>query len=188
MLRKAPDAAPQIMAMIAHAFGVAATSTPTAQTQATRVTWTDYVAQTESHAKHGVTNTEKAHEHETRGLQPNSEPMNGMLDLFVEASGDSVVVRRARVFGVARPVLDALVDIDLARGVVPIRILLDDGAGVITRDEHGVIRASGWHREFGERAGGEAQLIARAEQIAVHACARTLKGWGISSIETNDQK
>ena len=188
LLRKAPDAAPQIMAMITRAFGVAVTSTPHAQTQATRTAWIDYVAQTRLGAEHGATNTEKAHEHETHGLQPNSEPMDGMLDLFVEVSGDNVVVRRARVFGVARPVLAALSDTDLTKGEFPIRILLHDGGGVITRDEHGVIRASGWRREFGEGSGREAQLIARAEQIAARVCGRTLKGWGISSIETNDEK
>ncbi len=187
LLRKAPDAAPHIMAIVARAFGVAVTSTQANQTQATRVAWTDYVAQTTLGAKHGATNTEKAHEHKTRGLQPNSEPMNGMLDLFVEASGDSVVVRRARVFGVARPVLEALVETNLTAGAFPIRILLEDGGGVITRDEHGVIRASGWHREFGEQAGGEAQFIARAEQIAARVCGQTLKGWGVTSIDSNDE-
>ncbi|HEU0036390.1 MAG TPA: hypothetical protein VFQ53_37515 [Kofleriaceae bacterium] len=93
-------------------------------------------------------------------------------------------VVRATMTGISQEVCDGLHETDLQRAMLPLKIILVDGAGKptaqITRDEVGRVRRVAfaeldevqWHRD--------------AESIVQHVCSRTLKAWGVAAIESDD--
>jgi hypothetical protein len=112
---------------------------------------------------------------------------DGLLDIRVTLTAGKPHVHGARVEGVSREVVERLLDADLANARIPMRITLN-GVGHITRDEAGRIRYSGFVPLDADMTSIEDELsqIRGAQRIADEVLSRSLKGWGVASIETDD--
>ncbi|MBV8762987.1 MAG: hypothetical protein JO257_37220, partial [Deltaproteobacteria bacterium] len=114
--------------------------------------------------------------------------IGGVLELRVDVSHDAPMVVGARINGVAKAVTARLLDVDLAARGVPVRIVLGNDYGVITRDEVGRVRYSGYlPLDRDSREGmNEVQQLRGAEHICTVVLSRSLRGWGLDTVETDD--
>jgi len=114
--------------------------------------------------------------------------IGGVLELRVNIGQGAPTVVEARIDGVAKAVTKRLLDISLAAQGVPVRIVLGNGYGVITRDEVGRVRYSGYLPLDRDSKEGmdEVQQLRGAERICSLVLSRSLRDWGLDAVETND--
>lgn len=114
--------------------------------------------------------------------------MTGLLDILVETAGDEIQVKGARMTGVSQLVADRLLAMSLTDARVPVRIVLGNELGFITRDEAGRIRYSGFLPLDADRKPGldETHHLRGAERIAKRVLAQPLTAWGVSRVTTDD--
>jgi len=113
---------------------------------------------------------------------------DGLLDILIEKRGDHLAVKGARMNGVSKLVADRLLRMSLVDARIPIRIVLQNDLGFITRDEAARIRYSGFmHLDPGAGPGfDEPQELRSAEDMVSVVLSRTLESWGIRAVQTDD--
>ncbi len=165
------------------------------QMQETTAQWLAYKARAslgvESASRHGsaVTVTKLSKTREFQKLHPPCT-VAGMVDIYVDRVGSSWRVTGARVNGVSSLVANRLLTANLRAARIPIRFVLVDGAGYVTRDEAGRVRYSGFLHldpDAGPGMPDEKNEIRTAEQVVDLVLGRTLASWGVKTIRTDDE-
>jgi hypothetical protein len=116
----------------------------------------------------------------------------GLLDIRVELADGKPHVKGAAIRGASRLLAGRLLRLDLRAEHVPVRIVIGDDSGFITRDEAGRVRYSG-HLHLDRDAAApapieERQELRTAQTIVDVVLGRTLAGWGIAAVEHDDAK
>jgi hypothetical protein len=113
----------------------------------------------------------------------------GLLDIHVRLTSGAPTVQSARLLGVSSYVANRVLEADLRATRTPVRIVIDDGKGFITRDEVGRVRYSGFIRLGPDGSAlDERQQHHAAQTIADTIVGRTLAGWNINRVITDDQQ
>jgi hypothetical protein len=110
----------------------------------------------------------------------------GMLRIVVEVNEQSLVVRSAKLHGISRVLIEQLASKLLVNSTMPIVVTARSriGDGTVTRDNHGVIRASGtWPIRKSEVE--EGNKVEAGRDLLERLLSRSLKDWGVT-IEHDD--
>ena len=105
----------------------------------------------------------------------------GVLRIRAKIDGHVVTVTSASMDGVSQEIGDRLRTQDLRALPIPIVILAtgDGGTSFVTRDEVGRVRISG-------RPDHEAQHHRDRQELCDRVLAKTLDGWGVKHVVTDD--
>lgn len=166
-----------------------------AQMQETSAQWLGYKARAAlgveeaSRDRTTVTVTKLVKAREFDKMEPPTS-VGGLLDVHMARSGETWRVTGASVNGVSALVADRLLTMNLAGARIPIRFVLVNGAGYVTRDEAGRVRYSGFlHLDPDGQPGmpDETVELRGAQRIVDIALGRSLADWGIKSVSTDDE-
>jgi hypothetical protein len=114
----------------------------------------------------------------------------GLLDIHVRIQDGKQWVTGARVRGISWMIADRMRDVNLRAEHVPVRLVLNDGIGYITRDEAGRVRYSGFIKLDPDSTPGtafdEKQELRTAQLISDRVLSKSLAQWGVSVVDTDD--
>lgn len=191
-----PKVATAAMRGLGAAFKLQADDASEAQKVASASAWTTFKARdalgaetvVTDHGQREVTNMTAAREWTGHGLRA-PEGRDGLLEVQVAIREGRTHVTGARIDGIAQPLAEMLLRLDLRTAQIPLRINVNEGGAFLTVDEVGRVRASGalvLFSDDGVPTAEEGRVHDGAQRAVDLVLSKTLAGWGISRILTND--